>query len=121
MHVAMHDKQGGNSGTALHHAATRGLTQMVNLLLSHGAPPISDDWNEGPVHDPTIDSIPTMEKDNSHSSACVICLEAPIEGACIPCGHMAGCMLCLTEVKGKKWGCPVCRTKIDQVVKKFAV
>jgi hypothetical protein len=27
----------------------------------------------------------------------------------------------LNEVKAKKWGCPVCRAKIDQVIKLYAV
>ncbi|KAL6325365.1 hypothetical protein AAG906_023210 [Vitis piasezkii] len=48
------------------------------------------------------------------ASSCVICLDAPMEGACIPSDHMAGCMSCLNEIKAKKWGCPVCRAKIDQ-------
>ena len=52
-----------------------------------------------------------------------ICIEAPIEGACIPCGHMAGCMACLNEIKAKKGVCPVsvCRGKINQVVRLYAV
>ncbi|KAM7466580.1 hypothetical protein LguiB_014142 [Lonicera macranthoides] len=55
------------------------------------------------------------------SSSCVISLDAPVEGACVPCGHMAGCMSCLNEIKAKKWGCPVCRAKIDQVIRLYAV
>lgn len=82
--------------------------------------------DDGPVHYPVIDDTPVgKEKEsnnnNNDSSTCVICLDAPVEGACIPCGHMAGCMSCLTEVKGKNWGCPVCRSKIDQVVRLYAV
>ncbi|KAJ6828865.1 putative E3 ubiquitin-protein ligase XBOS34 [Iris pallida] len=93
---------------------------------------------DGPIHYPSIDSSPvdvtgsaieskpgpseTKEGSDSNSSgSCVICLDAPAEGACIPCGHMAGCMSCLNEIKGKKWGCPVCRAKIDQVVRLYAV
>ncbi|KAG1361832.1 putative E3 ubiquitin-protein ligase XBOS34 [Cocos nucifera] len=61
------------------------------------------------------------EGNGSTSGICVICLDAPVEGACIPCGHMAGCMPCLKEIKAKNWGCPVCRAKIDQIVKLYAV
>lgn len=61
------------------------------------------------------------KEDSSISGLCVICLDAPAEGACIPCGHVAGCMSCLTEIKANKWGCPVCRAKIDQVIKLYAV
>ncbi|XP_061989861.1 putative E3 ubiquitin-protein ligase XBAT35 isoform X1 [Rosa rugosa] len=101
------------------------------------APPVLDEsLDEYPIHYPSIDdspidlSNPTAEsipptvdekKGDGASSSCVICLDAPVEGACIPCGHMAGCMSCLTEVKGKKWGCPVCRAKIEQVVRLYAV
>nr|GMD80922.1 AMSH-like ubiquitin thioesterase 3 [Ipomoea batatas] len=44
-----------------------------------------------------------------------------IEGACVPCGHMAGCMACLNEIKAQNWGCPVCRTPIQQVLRLYAV
>nr|GEX64556.1 ankyrin repeat-containing protein [Tanacetum cinerariifolium] len=55
------------------------------------------------------------EKNGGDSLSCVICLNAPVEGAFIPCGHMAGCMSCLTEIKSKNSGCPICRANIDQV------
>ncbi|CAL9160399.1 unnamed protein product [Musa hybrid cultivar] len=58
---------------------------------------------------------------SSTTGCCVICLDAPVEGACIPCGHMAGCMSCLREIEAKNWGCPVCRTKINQIIKLYAV
>ncbi|PWA98562.1 Ankyrin repeat-containing protein [Artemisia annua] len=61
------------------------------------------------------------EKKDIYSSSCVICLDSPVEGAFIPCGHMAGCMSCLTEIESKKRGCPVCRTNIDQVIRLYAV
>uniref|UniRef100_A0A5B6YPY0 Putative E3 ubiquitin-protein ligase XBAT34 n=1 Tax=Davidia involucrata TaxID=16924 RepID=A0A5B6YPY0_DAVIN len=102
------------------------------------APPVPEEvLDEGPIHYPSIDfspvdmSIPPVEneasfitsetKDEGGSSTCVICWEAPIEGACIPCGHMAGCMSCLNEIKTKKGDCPVCRAKIDQVIRVYAV
>ncbi|PWA72829.1 Ankyrin repeat-containing protein [Artemisia annua] len=61
------------------------------------------------------------EKKDICSSSCVICLDSPVEGAFIPCGHMAGCMSCLTEIESKKRGCPVCRTNIDQIIRLYAV
>lgn len=60
-------------------------------------------------------------REEASASSCTICLDAPVEAACIPCGHMVGCMSCLNEIDAKKWGCPVCRTKIDQVVRIYAV
>ncbi|KAL3359810.1 hypothetical protein AABB24_016346 [Solanum stoloniferum] len=100
------------------------------------APPLTNDViDNGPIHYPSIDFSPidlssvTVQNSGIHvsknpdgaSSSCVICLDAPVEGACIPCGHMAGCMSCLNEIKGKKWGCPVCRATIDQVIRLYAV
>lgn len=61
------------------------------------------------------------EENSSGASSCIICYEAPIEGACVPCGHMAGCMSCLNEIKAKSWGCPVCRVKIELVLRLYAV
>ncbi|CAK9193279.1 unnamed protein product [Sphagnum troendelagicum] len=55
------------------------------------------------------------------ASQCVVCWDAPAEGVCIPCGHMAGCMNCLSEIKAKNWGCPVCRATIQQVIRVYAV
>lgn len=112
------------------------------------APPLPEDIsNEGPIQYPSVESspvhlyTPTIEgsasvtsnlknegalvtddmKDEGTSSSCVICWEAPIEGACIPCGHMAGCMTCLNDIKAKKGVCPVCRTKISQIIRLYAV
>lgn len=94
------------------------------------APPVLD----GPIEYPSIDMSPVdvlspsmgailgKAKEGDHAtSSCTICLDAPLEGACVPCGHMAGCMQCLNEVKAKGWGCPVCRAKIDQVIRIYAV
>ncbi|XP_073046792.1 putative E3 ubiquitin-protein ligase XBAT35 [Primulina eburnea] len=61
------------------------------------------------------------KKKDGSASTCTICLDAPIEGACVPCGHMAGCMSCLKKIKARKWVCPICRTKINQVIRLYAV
>ncbi|RVW33389.1 putative E3 ubiquitin-protein ligase XBAT35 [Vitis vinifera] len=83
------------------------------------APPIADEVVDDAFE--TSAAASEQSKEGGAASSCVICLDAPIEGACIPCGHMAGCMSCLNEIKAKKWGCPVCRAKIDQVVKLYSV
>jgi len=119
------------------------VPQSANLLpppvsAAPSAPPIPDDFVDcGPIHYPDVDMGPVnfpapavyseactsseAAKSKADDSCCVICWEAPIEGACIPCGHMAGCMSCLTEIKAKKGVCPVCRTKMDQVIRLYAV
>ena len=115
---------------------TSNNTNPVSASAAPSAPPIPDDLAGGPVYYPPIDSSPvelsfpaaaagttskTKVEEGDDSSSCVICWEAPVEGACIPCGHMAACMTCLNEIKAKKGFCPVCRAKILQVVKIYAV
>lgn len=114
----------------IQHDSVASTIQSTDLIPS--APPIPD----GPIHYPSIDSSPVDfsspavesapaklgdKKEDGGSSSCVICLDAPVEGACIPCGHMAGCMSCLNEIKTKKWGCPLCRAEIDQIIRLYAV
>ncbi|KAJ0672888.1 putative transcription factor C2H2 family [Helianthus annuus] len=103
-------------------------TAPINIVTPPSvpsAPLLPEMMDDGPVHYPSIDPNTNdqseKEKNDNDSSSCVICLDAPVEGACIPCGHMAGCMTCLNEIKDKNWGCPVCRTKIEQVVRLYAV
>ncbi|CAK9329195.1 unnamed protein product [Citrullus colocynthis] len=74
-----------------------------------------------PISDMPFSSVGNEGKQGNGNSTCVICLDSPVEGACVPCGHMAGCMSCLNEIKAKNWGCPVCRTKINQVIKLYVV
>ncbi|KAM5553178.1 hypothetical protein ABKV19_025414 [Rosa sericea] len=83
------------------------------------APPVSDNCLHDPFQCRSTDSSPIQEGENS--SSCVICMDAPVEGAFIPCGHMAGCMPCLNDIKDKNWDCPVCRAKVDQVIRLYAV
>jgi Zinc finger, C3HC4 type (RING finger) len=52
---------------------------------------------------------------------CSICIEKGVEGACIPCGHMAGCMRCLQKIKETGGECPICRAKIVWIVKLYTV
>ena len=123
-------------------ASTSVLNSQESVILhehSPSAPPLTDDHIEtledGPVHYPTIDSTPVdvpsssplpasaegEKKEDGSSGQCSICLDAPSDAVCAPCGHVAGCMSCLTEIKSKNYGCPVCRAKIDQIVKLYRV
>ncbi|GMH20888.1 hypothetical protein Nepgr_022730 [Nepenthes gracilis] len=110
---------------------TSEVTTPINLVPS--APPIPVD--DAPIRYPMIDLSPVElsapaiddpvltpeEVKEKPEPTCVICWEAPVEGACIPCGHMAGCLPCLKEIKAKKGVCPVCRANIDQVIRLYAV
>uniref|UniRef100_A0A803M7M3 RING-type domain-containing protein n=1 Tax=Chenopodium quinoa TaxID=63459 RepID=A0A803M7M3_CHEQI len=99
------------------------------ILSAPSAPPLPMHGAvDGPIHRAAINMDPvdlsvTSSIANGKTAAprCVICWEAPVEGACVPCGHMAGCMSCLSEIKSKKGLCPVCQTKIDKVLRLYAV
>lgn len=98
----------------------------ATLVASPSAPPLLN----GQIHHLSVkpgcsigQAVPNtnMRADDKVGGACVICWDAYAEGACIPCGHLAGCMNCLSEIKSMNWGCPVCRGQIDQVVRVYAV
>ena len=94
------------------------------LSPAPSAPPItSDDLSSLTPGTQSGTSALTVMEDGKlgSSNLCIICWEAPVEGACVPCGHMPGCMSCLKEVKVKNGVCPVCRSDIDQVVKLYGV
>lgn len=133
---------GTNFSESVHEANT-GVSVSAGLPsgldFNPSAPPINDEIPvDGPVHYPSIDLSPVNISSSSSAveklpeegqsageigSTCVICLDAPAEGACIPCGHVAGCMSCLNEVvkTKEKMGCPVCRAKIGKVIKIYHV
>lgn len=102
------------------------------------APPSAPPLPDGPICYPSVDITDTemnlskgpqdkrtanakVNADDKPGAMCVVCWDAPAEGACIPCGHIAGCMNCLSEIKAKQWGCPVCRGPIEQVIRVYAV
>ncbi|KAF3335627.1 putative E3 ubiquitin-protein ligase XBOS34 [Carex littledalei] len=113
---------------------------QIQTVSAPSAPPIDNEaFYTGPVQYLSIDSSPinmstvpstvntttgagTENSNNKEEvGTCVICLDAPVQGACIPCGHMAGCMGCLREIEEKRGECPICRAKITQVLKLYAV
>ncbi|KAL5711847.1 hypothetical protein ACHQM5_014079 [Ranunculus cassubicifolius] len=125
------------SNLALNNSIPNPTTTLMVTESAPSAPPALEGAEYAPIHYPSIDSTPieftmplvenkkegSSKADNEaeDTNTCVVCLDAPVEGACVPCGHMAGCMSCLNEIKTKKWGCPVCRSKIDQVIRLFSV
>jgi hypothetical protein len=122
-------------------------TTSAALPSPPSAPPLPADYaalensdNVGAIHYPPVDTSPAQvdlaavapsnEKvaaaaatasSQDGANQCVVCWDAPAQGVCIPCGHLAGCMSCLSEIKAKNWGCPVCRAPIDQVIRVYAV
>lgn len=55
-------------------------------------------------------------------SECVICMDAPRDTICVPCGHIASCHTCLRSITlavGSTPCCPICRAHVETVVKVF--
>jgi len=65
---------------------------------------------------PTTDPVPF-----NGVGECKICfLDKYINNTMVPCGHNGYCMDCLTDIKNSNHPfCPLCRTKINEVVKVF--
>ncbi|KAL8224873.1 hypothetical protein R6Q57_017430 [Mikania cordata] len=54
-------------------------------------------------------------KDGKMPEICVICLEQEYNSVFVPCGHMCCCVTCSSHLTS----CPLCRSRIAQVVKTF--
>ncbi|XP_071689442.1 uncharacterized protein [Rutidosis leptorrhynchoides] len=87
------------------------------------APPLIDDSF---IEDHNLTNVSgnvlvAKSESKSGDALCVVCWEARVEGACVPCGHMSCCMACLDNIESKQGTCPVCRAKIDKVMRIYAV
>ncbi|XP_017241729.1 E3 ubiquitin-protein ligase SP1 isoform X3 [Daucus carota subsp. sativus] len=61
------------------------------------------------------DGLDGAKKDLLMPDLCVICLEQNYNSVFVPCGHMCCCTGCASHLTS----CPLCRKRIDQVVKTF--
>lgn len=96
-----------SSQDAMNHHASMANVESISQELTPSAPPSVD------LSHVINTSLP--------SGTCVVCEDASSEAVCVPCGHVAGCISCLKEIKDKKLGCPICRANIDQVIKLYHV
>ncbi|KAL3680432.1 hypothetical protein R1sor_023388 [Riccia sorocarpa] len=55
------------------------------------------------------------KKDATLPDLCVICLEHEYNAVFVPCGHMCCCTSCSSQLSN----CPLCRRRIEQVVKTY--
>ncbi|KFK21923.1 hypothetical protein AALP_AAs63887U000300 [Arabis alpina] len=107
--------------------ACKGITQTMHPPMflqtsqTTASVPLSahDAMTEIPMQSPIPENL--ENKEDGGSRECAICVDASSEAVCVPCGHVAGCISCLKEIKNKKLGCPVCRANIDQVIKLYHV
>lgn len=57
----------------------------------------------------------STKRDRLMPDLCVICLEQEYNAVFVPCGHMCCCTTCSSHLTN----CPLCRRRIEQVVKTF--
>ncbi|KAH7838424.1 hypothetical protein Vadar_026234 [Vaccinium darrowii] len=57
----------------------------------------------------------SCKRDRLMPDLCVICLEQEYNSVFVPCGHMCCCTVCSSHLTN----CPLCRRRIEQVVKTF--
>ncbi|KAH7577491.1 hypothetical protein ACOSP7_001587 [Xanthoceras sorbifolium] len=61
------------------------------------------------------DGSDSNKKDRLMPDLCVICLEQDYNAVFVPCGHMCCCTTCSSHLTN----CPLCRRRIEQVVRTF--
>ena len=57
----------------------------------------------------------TEENDIDEETLCIMCCDKPATAAAMPCGHVCGCLDCLTTCMSTTKKCPICRTEIEQI------
>jgi len=66
-------------------------------------------------------SIPSEQPPERKNGECIICFDGPKNMLMLPCAHIATCSSCATEIMKRSRQCPVCRTKVSQVLRTFQV
>ncbi|KAL1539800.1 Subtilisin-like protease 1, variant 2 [Salvia divinorum] len=70
---------------------------------------------EGDLNGKAESGSDNTNKDRLMPDLCVICLEQEYNSVFVPCGHMCCCMSCSSHLTN----CPLCRRRIEQVVRTF--
>ncbi|KAL5561627.1 hypothetical protein UlMin_031374 [Ulmus minor] len=87
--------------------------ELQKRVLAAAAKRSGDD-NEG--SNDKAESVPDgTKRDRLMPDLCVICLEQDYNAVFVPCGHMCCCTTCSSQLTN----CPLCRRRIEQVVKTF--
>lgn len=67
-----------------------------------------------------LENIEKKEEEENHTynimdgkNNCKICCDRECDIACIPCGHVAACSRCISNIRF----CPICRNHLDEVLK----
>lgn len=79
---------------------------------------VNNDIDE--VKEGTVEENQDQESREEEMKECVICLCAKSDHALIPCGHLCVCKNDGKYLVQKKMKCPICRKKIDGVIKIYS-
>ncbi|XP_078440250.1 putative E3 ubiquitin-protein ligase XBAT34 isoform X3 [Wolffia australiana] len=101
----------------------------IQISINNGIPLSADQvdgqWKRNDFNDLSATAKKRMDGAStsslSSSSSCVICAGKCGDTACVPCGHLASCMSCLTEIMKKDMGCPVCHAPIEFFLKIYPI
>lgn len=56
-------------------------------------------------------------RDRQGREQCLICVNAPRDAVCTPCGHLSACHACLRTIIRSTRTCPICRARIRSVMR----
>ncbi|KAK9281011.1 hypothetical protein L1049_003903 [Liquidambar formosana] len=88
--------------------------ELQKRVLAAAAAKRSGQENEG-SNGKAENGSDTTKKDRLMPDLCVICLEQEYNAVFVPCGHMCCCTTCSSHLTS----CPLCRRRIDQIVRTF--
>ena len=71
------------------------------------------------AHAPPKAAAAGKQNRDDENRTCSICLDAPADFCCVPCGHQCACQECLSEIKMATGKCPICRGQITNIMKVF--
>ncbi|KDO68831.1 hypothetical protein CISIN_1g019223mg [Citrus sinensis] len=88
--------------------------ELHRRVLAAAAVKRSEQDNEG-TNGQAENGSDGTQRDRVMPDLCVICLEQEYNAVFVPCGHMCCCIICSWHLTN----CPLCRRRIDQVVRTF--
>ena len=100
-------ERGGRQGAGTERSST---SLPPPLEVVHAAPPVPAPA-AAPAPQPSAAPAPATE--------CVICMEADVTHAFIPCGHHIACRTCADAIMGDTACCPLCRAPSTMTVQIF--
>ncbi|CAF2039197.1 hypothetical protein HID58_032763 [Brassica napus] len=86
--------------------------ELQKRVLDAAAKRAEETEGSNGAHESVSDS---TKKEGAVPDLCVICLEHNYNAVFVPCGHMCCCTACSSHLTS----CPLCRRRIDQVVKTY--